>query len=128
LKAYTPFRLNPRILPAAVSATVAASDAITVLRPQITLPDSADGAAPGESAIVLAGAINELDSPAPTAAIPRTRARRLLEKGVKRSPDVFAHDCSTNCPTALSSCTKDLEIAGLAEPTVAPSLTVSQGR
>jgi len=94
---YTPFRLNPRILPADVSATVAASDAIT-------LPDSgADGAAHGDGASVLAGAIRELDSPAPTTAIPRTRARRLLEKGVKRSPDVFARDCSTNFPTALSS-------------------------
>jgi len=31
---YTPFRLNPRIFPAVVSATVAASEAMTVLRPQ----------------------------------------------------------------------------------------------
>jgi len=34
LKMYTPFRLNPRIFPAVVSATVVASEAITVLCPQ----------------------------------------------------------------------------------------------
>jgi hypothetical protein len=31
---YTPFRLKPRIFPAFVSATVAASEATTVLLPQ----------------------------------------------------------------------------------------------
>jgi hypothetical protein len=35
----TPFRLNPRIFPALVSATVAASEAMTVLGPQTLAPD-----------------------------------------------------------------------------------------
>jgi hypothetical protein len=36
---YTPFRLNPRILPVVVSATVAASEAMTVLCPQTLAAD-----------------------------------------------------------------------------------------
>jgi hypothetical protein len=39
LKTYTPFRLNPRIFPAVVSATVAASEAMTVLCPQTLAAD-----------------------------------------------------------------------------------------
>jgi hypothetical protein len=39
LKTYTPFRLNPRIFPAVVSATVAASEAMTVLYPQTLAVD-----------------------------------------------------------------------------------------
>jgi hypothetical protein len=36
---YTPFRLNPRIFPAVVSATVASSEAMTVLCPQTLAAD-----------------------------------------------------------------------------------------
>jgi hypothetical protein len=76
---YTPFRLNPRIFPAVVSATVAASEAMTVLCPQTLAADfvflSASGLA---SADAVAGKISEPANPAPRVAMAPIKDRRSL--------------------------------------------------
>jgi hypothetical protein len=80
-------------LPAVVSATVAASDAVTVLRPQGTSADSGFECPPFEgSAIAFAGKMTEPARPAPKAAILPTSARRPLENEVKRSSVVSVLD------------------------------------
>jgi hypothetical protein len=64
LKTYTPFRLNPQIFPAAVSATVAASEAMTVQCPQ-TL--AADFVFLGRSGVASANPVaGKITEPAPT--------------------------------------------------------------
>jgi hypothetical protein len=82
LKTYTPFRLNPRIFPAVVSATVAASEAITVLCPLTLAADfvflSAAGVA---TANAVAGKITEPANPAPRVAIAPIKERRSLNAG-----------------------------------------------
>src|ERR1700674_207207 len=79
LKTYTSFRLNPRIFPAVVSATVAASEAMTVLCPQTLAADfvflSASGVA---SAKAVAGKMTEPANPAPRVAIAPIKERRSL--------------------------------------------------
>jgi hypothetical protein len=77
---YTPFRLNPRIFPAVVSATVAASEAMTVL---CSLRPAADfvflGASGVASANAVAGKITEPANPAPRVAIAPIKERRSLD-------------------------------------------------
>src|SRR5712691_7786851 len=79
---YTPFRLNPRIFPAVVSATVAASEAMTVLCPRTLAADfvylSAAGVA---SANAVAGKMTEPANPAPRVAIAPIKERRSLNAG-----------------------------------------------
>jgi hypothetical protein len=79
LKTYTPFRLNPRIFPAVVSATVATSEAMTVPRPRTFAAAfvflSAFGVA---SANAVAGKITEPANPAPRVAIAPIKERRSL--------------------------------------------------
>ncbi len=79
---YTPFRLKPRIFPAFVSATVAASEAMTVLCPQSLVVDFVFGAASGVAcAIAVAGKMTEPANPAPMVAMPPMKERRPLEAG-----------------------------------------------
>ena len=79
---YTPFRLKPRIFPAFVSATVAASEAITVLCPQLLVVDFVFGGASGVAcAIAFAGKMTEPANPAPRVAMPPMKERRPLEAG-----------------------------------------------
>src|SRR6266850_3893373 len=71
LKMYTPFRLKPRIFPAFVSATVAASEAMTVLCPQSLVGDFVFGGTFGEAcAVAVAGKMTEPANPAPRVAMP----------------------------------------------------------
>jgi len=80
---YTPFRLNPRIFPAVVSTTVAASDAMTVLRPQPPVVDFVFEAASGmgcDSAV--ARKITEPAKPAPKVAMRPMKERRSLKAGL----------------------------------------------
>src|SRR6266853_154185 len=80
-----PFRLNPRIFPAVVSATVTASEAITTVRPQAPVTNSVFGDAPAAGcAIALLGKMTELAIPAPRVAKPPTKERLPLEKGANR--------------------------------------------
>jgi hypothetical protein len=82
LKTYTPFRLKPRIFPTVVSATVAASEAMTVLCPQPLVVDFVFGGASGVGcAIAAVGKITEPAKPAPRDAMPPMNERRLLEAG-----------------------------------------------
>lgn len=82
LKMYTPFRLKPRIFPAVVSATVAASEAMTVLRPQPLVVDFVFWGASGVGcAIAVVGKITEPANPAPRVAMPLMKERRPLEAG-----------------------------------------------
>src|ERR1700674_1939007 len=76
---YTPFRLNPRIFPAVVSATVAASEAMTVLRPQPFVEDFVfGGACDVGCGSAVAGKITEAANPAPMVATAPTKERRSL--------------------------------------------------
>jgi len=80
---YTPSRLNPRSFPAVVSATVAESEAITVLRPQPLAVDFAFGGGSGVGfAIADVGNRTAPANPAPSVAMPPTNERLPLEKGV----------------------------------------------
>jgi len=82
LKMYTPFRLKPRIFPAFVSATVAASEAMTVLFPQPLAVDFVfEGASRGGCAIAVVRNMTELANPAPKVVMPTTKERRPLEVG-----------------------------------------------
>src|SRR6266700_1002739 len=80
---YTPFRLKPRIFPEVVSATVAASEAITRLRPQ---PPVADFVVEGGSGMgrdsAVARKITEPAKPAPKVAMRPTKERRSLKAGL----------------------------------------------
>jgi|SRR5882762_1471576 len=74
---YTPFRLNPRIFPAVVSTTVAASEAMTV-RPQPVVVDFVFGGACGVGcANPVAGKITEPANPAPRVATAPIKERRF---------------------------------------------------
>jgi hypothetical protein len=85
-----PFRLNPRIFPAVVSATVAASEAITTPRPQPPVANSVFGDAPvAGCAITLLGRMTEPATPAPTVTKPPKKERLSLEKGANRSLESF---------------------------------------
>jgi hypothetical protein len=76
---YTPFRLNPRIFPAVVSATVAASEAMTVLRSHALVADFIFWGASGvDCANTVAGKMAEPASPAPRVAIAPIKERRSL--------------------------------------------------
>jgi len=80
---YTPFRLNPRIFPALVSATVAASEATTVLLAQPLTVDFVLAGAFGLScAITALGKMTEPVNPAPRVAMLPMKQRRPLEAGV----------------------------------------------
>ena len=76
LKMYTPFRLKPRIFPAVVSATVAASEAMTRLRP----PAVANLVFEGGSGMGFDTAgdrkMTEPAKPAPKVAMPPMKERR----------------------------------------------------
>src|ERR1700757_947989 len=80
---YTPFRLKPRIFPEVVSATVAASEAITRLRPP---PPVADFVFEGESGMgcdsAVARKITEPAKPAPRGAMRPMKERRSLKAGL----------------------------------------------
>src|SRR5260221_10487741 len=79
LKTYTPFRLNPRIFPAVVSATVAASEAMTALCPQTLAADFVFlGSSGVASANAVAGKITEPANSAPRVAIAPIKERRSL--------------------------------------------------
>jgi hypothetical protein len=79
---YTPFRLKPRIFPAFVSATVVASEAMTVLLPQQLAVDFVFGrASRGGCAIAVVGKMTELANPAPRVAMLPMKERRSLEVG-----------------------------------------------
>jgi hypothetical protein len=78
---YTPFRLKPRIFPAFVSATVAASEAMTVLLPQPLAVDFVFGGASGGGCAIAVVCTTELANPAPKAAMPPMKERRPLEAG-----------------------------------------------
>jgi hypothetical protein len=80
---YTPLRLKPRIFPAAVSATVAASEAITRLR---QLPPVAHFAFESGSGTEFDTAgdrkMTEPAKPAPKVAMPPMKERRSLKAGL----------------------------------------------
>jgi hypothetical protein len=77
---YTPFRLKPRIFPAFVSATVAASEAMTLPLPQPFAVDFVfKGPSPWGCAIAAVGKMTELANPAPKVAMPPMKKRRPLE-------------------------------------------------
>jgi hypothetical protein len=79
---YTPFRLKPRIFPAVVSATVAASEAMTVLLAQPLAADFVFGEASGVGCVIaVVGKMTELANPAPRVAMLPMNERRLLEAG-----------------------------------------------
>src|ERR1700730_113414 len=76
---YTPFRLKPRIFPAVVSATVAASEAITKPRPQPSVTDFIfEGASVMGCDTALARKMTEPANPAPKVAMPPIKERRCL--------------------------------------------------
>jgi hypothetical protein len=82
LKTYTPFRLNPRIFPAIVSATVAASEAMTVLCPPTLAADFVFLCPSGVScANAVAGKMAEPANPAPRVATAPMKERRSLSAG-----------------------------------------------
>jgi hypothetical protein len=79
---YTPFRLNPRIFPAVVSATVAASEAMTVFRPQVFVVDFVFvGTCAVGCAKAVAGKMTEPANPAPRVAMAPMKERRSLNGG-----------------------------------------------
>src|SRR6266849_10325660 len=84
------FRLNPRIFPAVVSATVAASEAITTPRPQPPAANSVFGDAPAAGCVLaLLGRMTEPATPAPRVAKPLIKERLPSEKGANRLPEFF---------------------------------------
>jgi hypothetical protein len=82
LKMYTPFRLKPRIFPAVVSATVAASEAITRLRPPSATVDFVFDGGSGMG-FDTAGdrKMTEPAKPAPKVAMRAMKERRSLKAG-----------------------------------------------
>src|ERR1700720_2979910 len=75
---YTPFRLNPRIFPAVVSTTVAASEAMTA-RPQPVVVGFVFGGACAVGCVdAVAGKITEPANPAPRVAMAPIKERRSL--------------------------------------------------
>src|SRR5437879_4902915 len=104
---YTPFRLKPRIFPAVVSATVAASEAMTRLRP----PPVADFVFEGGSGMGFDTAgdrkMTEPAKPAPKVAMPPMKERRSLKAGLDSrfgsSFKVVPASHLRYCPTARSS-------------------------
>src|SRR5438067_10941977 len=92
---YTPFRLNPRIFPAVVSATVAASEAMTVLRTQTLAADFVFLRASGVGCPnPVAGKIAEPANPAPKVAIAPIKERRF----VSSDPDPRRRFCDVIPP------------------------------
>jgi hypothetical protein len=103
LKVYTPFRLNPRILPALVSTTVASSEATTLLRPQGTAAGCGlDGTADADDTRRFFGARAEAVTPAHDATMPASRVRLPLEKGTAESLETSRCDCLSNSCTGSS--------------------------
>jgi len=108
LKMYTPFRLKPRIFPAAVSATVVVSEAITRLRP---LPPVAHFAFESGSGMGFDTAgdrkMTEPAKPAPKVAMPPMKERRSLRAGLDSRFDSFFNVVPAShlryCPAARSS-------------------------
>src|SRR4029077_3041251 len=98
---YTPFRLNPRIFPAVVSATVSASEAVTVLCPQtlpedfVFLPASGVGCANA-----VAGTTTEPANHAPRVAIAPIKERRSLNA----DPDSRLSTFFDAIPAPTNSC------------------------
>src|SRR5579863_6442880 len=84
-----PFRLNPRIFPAAVSATVAASEAKTALRPQPPVADPVFGDSFARFVVALLGRMTELAIPAPRVAKLPTKERLPSEKDATRLLESF---------------------------------------
>jgi len=113
--------LKPAIFPAVVSATVAASEATTVLPPQGT---AADSGFDEDSASISLGAMTEPASPAQRLPCHPMSARRFLEKSVKVSLDIFRRDCLANCPTVFYPFCHLIDSAGLP----GSILTESDGR
>jgi hypothetical protein len=77
---YTPFRLNPRIFPAVVSATVAESEATTVLCPQPLAADfvfEAGSVVSSPNAVL--GKMTEPTKPAPRVAMAPIKERRSFD-------------------------------------------------
>ena len=64
-------------------------------------------------AITSVGKMTELASPAPKAAIPPTRTRRLWAKSVKQPAEFFARDCWSNCLRVLSFARRYLKSHGV---------------
>src|SRR5258708_36559508 len=85
-----PFRLNPRIFPAVVSATVPASEAIITPRRQPPFTNSVfvDASAAG-CPMTLLGRMAEPAIPAPRVAKPPKKKRLPLEKGANRLLESF---------------------------------------
>jgi hypothetical protein len=103
LNVITPFRVNPRIFPALVSATVASSEATILLRPQLAGAGcELVGAAVADEARSLFGARAEAVTPAHDAAMPASRVRLPLEKGTAESLDTSECDCFSNSRTGSS--------------------------
>jgi hypothetical protein len=97
--------LNPRIFPAVVSATVAASEAMTVLRPQPVAADFVFGGASGVGcANAVAGMIAEPANPAPKVAMAPIKERRSFNTDPESQ---FNFDvipvAMSECPTTRSS-------------------------
>lgn len=100
LKMYTPFRSNPRTLPALVSTTVAASEATTLLRPQgIVVGCGLDDAAIGVDIRRFFGARAEAVTPAHDAAMPASRVRLPLKCRTAESLDTLGSDDLSNART-----------------------------
>src|SRR4029077_2662498 len=103
---YTPFRLNPRIFPEVISATVAASEAMTVLCPQTLAADFVFlGSSGVASANAVAGKITEPANPAPRVVIAPRKERRSLNAGpdsrFSRCFDVIPYPHLSFLPFAL---------------------------
>jgi hypothetical protein len=83
---YTPFRLKPRIFPAVVSATVAASEAITRLRPPSA---TADFVFDGGSGMGFDTAGNRKATEPAKPAAPKVAMRAMKERrSLKAGPDL----------------------------------------
>jgi hypothetical protein len=83
LKTYTPFRLNPRIFPAVVSASVAASEAMTVLCPLTPVVDFVfEGGTDMGCDSAVARKNTEPAKPAPKVAMRPMKERRSLKAGL----------------------------------------------
>src|SRR4029077_9264165 len=76
---YTPFRLKPRIFPLVVSATVTASEAVTVPRSRLAVGFVFGSASGVGCAIELVGKMTEPANCAPRVAMPLMKERRPLE-------------------------------------------------
>src|ERR1700681_4203632 len=98
---YIPFRLNPRIFPAVVSATVSESEATTVLCPQPLAADFVFEAEPvvGSADAVL-GKMTEPAKPAPRVAMAPIKERRSLDA----DPDSRFSRFFDVIPTPMNNC------------------------